>query len=396
MTKMTIPALAIRNAGRNHWRSLAVILILAIGIFIIVLTGAYRKTYYGSENIAQSGTGGYQLWAETSVPLPFDLNSPAGRKNLVYENESYLDSVHFIQFHSLEGDDASCLNLNQVKKPRILGISPDEFDRKQAFSFVNLAKGTSHDHPWKQLGNSNGNNIFSAFADQTVIQYGLKKSAGDTLSYVNEAGRIFGLRLAGALDNSIFQGNILVSDSILLSQYPSAGGTRFMLVNMPAGKQKQVAAILKNSLKDYGIEITPASARLAEFNSVENIYLTVFIILGGLGLVIGTLGLGIVLLRNMLERRHELALLQALGYRRRRIMLLVVFEYYFLLLSGMACGVVSAFIAIFPSLVSPAFTVQGGFLGMLLLLILISGAMWIYIPAWLALRAPLIPALRND
>ena len=51
---------------------------------------------------------------------------------------------------------------------------------------------------------------------------------------------------------------------------------------------------------------------------MENTYLSTFQTLGALGLLLGTVGLAAVLLRNALERRRELALLRAVGYRRRR------------------------------------------------------------------------------
>ncbi len=393
---MNILSLAIRNAGRFSGRSYAVILIMALGIFSIILTSAYHKTFYGEENLSQSGTGGYQLWAETSIPVPFDLNSGRGKEKLIVKNSSDLDSVHFIQFHSIDGDDASCLNLNQVRRPRILGIPPDLFDIKKSFSFVNKGKGISMDHPWKDLVPKPGANVFCAFADQTVIQYGLQKSVNDTLRFLNETGKPFNLRIAAGMDNSIFQGNLLISDSVLLEHFPSSPGSSVMLIDLPERKVHLVSSILKNSLKDFGIEITPASARLAEFNSVENTYLSVFLALGGLGLILGTFGLGILLYRNIFERKHELALLQALGFSKNKILQLIIFEYGFLLLSGMICGILSACIAIFPSLISPAFHVQLGFAGMLLLIIFLSGFLWIFVPSFNILKSSLIPSLKND
>jgi ABC-type lipoprotein release transport system permease subunit len=59
----------------------------------------------------------------------------------------------------------------------------------------------------------------------------------------------------------------------------------------------------------------PTEERLANFHRVENTYLSTFQMLGGLGLILGTLGMAAVLLRNVLERRRELALLRAVGLR---------------------------------------------------------------------------------
>ena len=69
---------------------------------------------------------------------------------------------------------------------------------------------------------------------------------------------------------------------------------------------------------DLGADAMPTAERLAEFHTVENTYLSTFQTLGGLGLLIGTVGLAAVVLRNVLERRRELALLRAVGYRPAR------------------------------------------------------------------------------
>jgi len=118
--------------------------------------------------------------------------------------------------------------------------------------------------------------------------------------------------------------------------------------------------------------------------------------LGGLGLIIGTFGLGIILLRNMLERKQEIALMAAIGYRRRQLNKLVLTEYSILVAAGVLTGLVSALVAIAPSIVSPAFSLQPGFLTGILLLVCLSCFLCIYFPARAYLRRPLVGALRNE
>ena len=395
----TIPSigiLAVKNLMRNPARSLSVIALLAAGTFTIMLTGSYRKTYYGTEHLRNSGTGGYTLWAETTSPVPVDLNSTEGKSRLITDRSDDLEGVRFLQFDRLEGDDASCLNLNQAQRPRLLAVNPGVFDSAGAFSFVKLLPGISPEHPWKGLETSLNDNTYPAFADQTVIQYSLKKNIGDTLIYLNESGKVFRLILAGSLNNSVFQGNILVSDKVFRSQFPSSGGSKTILVDSPASKQALIGNVLSQSLVDYGIEVTPTSQRLATFNSVENTYLTVFMALSGLGFIIGTIGLGIVLLRNIFERRQELALLLSLGYSRKQIFRIVFTENFFLLATGFLVGLMTAIVGILPSLLSPSFKVQGGLLIMLTAGIFLSGLMWIYFPLRAALKKPLIASLRGE
>jgi len=52
---------------------------------------------------------------------------------------------------------------------------------------------------------------------------------------------------------------------------------------------------------------------------VQNTYLGTFQILGGLGLLLGSAGLGIVVLRNVLERRGELGVAGGGGLSTQRI-----------------------------------------------------------------------------
>jgi ABC-type antimicrobial peptide transport system permease subunit len=277
-----------------------------------------------------------------------------------------------------------------------LAVNPGAFDSAKAFSFVRLLPGISREHPWKGLEISFNDSTYPAFADQTVIQYSLKRKLGDTLVYLNESGKAFRLVLAGSISNSVFQGNILVSDKVFRKQFPSSGGSKTILVDAPLNKQALVAGVLSQSLIDYGIEVTPASQRLATFNSVENTYLTVFMALSGLGFIIGTFGLGIVLLRNVHERRQELALLLSLGYSRKQVFSIVFTENLCLLVTGFCIGLMAAFVGILPSLFSPSFSIQGGFMALLTAGIFLSGLLWIYLPLKSALNMPLIPALRND
>lgn len=391
----TILTLSISNLKRNPGRSLAVIALLAVGTFTVILTGAYRKTYHGTEQIRKSGTGGYLLWARTISPVLFDLNSSDGKERLIEDDSNNLQGVRFLQFEKIDGDDASCLNLNQAQQPEILAVNPSEFDSTGAFSFVKVPAG-SEGHPWLDLDRYINDSIFPAFADQTVLTYSLKKKAGDTLFYINESGKKIGLLITGSINNSIFQGNILISEQVFRKQFPSAGGSRVIMADGPVNKLDDISVVLSRSLADYGIDVMPAGERLAMFSSVENTYLSVFMALSGLGFIIGTIGLGIVLLRNIYERRKELALLLAVGYSRKGVFRLVFIENLFLLFAGWGIGMIAAIVGILPSLLSPSFDLQGGFIILLITGILVSGMVWIYFPLRSALSKPLIPVLRNE
>ncbi|RXQ89876.1 ABC transporter permease [Ancylomarina salipaludis] len=385
--------LAIKNAARNKGRSLSTIVLLALGCFSVMITGANRKTFVDTEDSPQSGTGAYNYWIETSLPVLNDINTDEGKEKLGLAEDSLMTTADFVQFRSLDGDDASCLNLNQVQRPRVLGFKIGQFDKRSAFSFATLHKAVNPNHPWLALNQDFGPDVIPAYADQTVIVWGLKKAVGDTLQYKDEFGKTMKLLLIGGLNNSIFQGNILISDQNFQSHYPSVSGSKLILVD---GINKEGIQMIEDQLLDYGPQVQKASERLAAFYSVENTYLNMFMLLGALGVMIGTLGLGIVLLRNMLERRQELALLKALGFEQKSIFRLVMIENLFLLVVGLLSGALAALVGMLPCLFSDAFSMPVAFVLQVTLAILFFALISIYIPAKLAMKQNLIESLKNE
>ncbi|MDQ1770449.1 FtsX-like permease family protein [Labilibaculum sp. A4] len=388
--------LAIKNSARNRRRSLASVALLALGTFSVLITGANRKTFFNTENADKSGTGGYEYWIESTMPVLFDLNTAEGLEKAGFWKGDIDSTAQFVQFRALEGDDASCLNLNQVQKPRILGFDPMLFDKKDAFSFAALAANVDSEHPWQALNKDLGENVIPAYADQTVIVWGLKKAVGDTLIYQNEFGKDIKLVLMGGLNNSIFQGNILISDNQFQKHFPSISGSKILLIDSQNDKDDQLMQEFENNLQDLGVSGMKTSDRLAAFYSVENTYLSMFMFLGGLGVIIGTIGLGIVLMRNILERKKELALLSAIGYQQKSLFKLLFYENLFLLLAGLACGLGAALIGVLPSLLSPSFHMPVGYILTLLFGILISGLIWIWIPARQIKKYNIVESLKNE
>ena len=151
-------------------------------------------------------------------------------------------------------------------------------------------------------------------ADANSMTYVLHKALGDDI-VITRGGRPVRLRLVAALADSIFQSELLMSDANFLSCFPEQEGYRLLLVDGAArtARRSRRAAIEDGAAISAPMRRSTAE-RLAEFHRVENTYLSTFQTLGGLGLLVGTVGLAAVLLRNVLERRRELALLGAVGY----------------------------------------------------------------------------------
>ncbi len=388
---LTFIRLGISNIIRNGNRSLSVILLFAIGIFMVLAIGANRKNTgipglpLHTTGPRTTGTGGFSFYIETTVPVPDNLSNALVRAKYGMETASEI-----VQLKRMEGDDASCLNLNRVSNPPVIGVPEGAFD--QRFHFVSQKKQPVPEQAWILLNQELSANTIPAIADQTVIQWGLGLKIGDTLKYKSEAGNTVHLVLVGGLENSIFQGSILVSEKQFIRHWPSQSGTNILLVSAKPENIPSVQSELLRVFRDYGIDLKPADEKLAEFNSIENTYLSIFLVMGALAMLLGTIGLAIILARNLQEQRSGIALLRAVGFSSYRILRLVFFEYSALLLAGTLAGGIPALVSVLPGLLNKTSEVSPLFLISILFLLIASGMIWILVLGWISVKKLAIAA----
>ena len=153
---------------------------------------------------------------------------------------------------------------------------------------------------------------------------------------------------------------------------------------------------LESAFADQGLDVVAARDRLAAFHRVENTYLSTFQALGGLGLLLGTVGLGTLLFRNALERRREIALLRAVGYRPGHVSAMLVAENAALLALGVGAGIVAALAAVVPATQRTGGGVPWTSLAAVAGAVLVTGLVTSAIAAAVVRRAPLVPALRSE
>jgi ABC-type lipoprotein release transport system permease subunit len=388
--------LGVRNAARRPWRSLAVCGTLACAVFLVVAVGANRRRPPAGAGPRSSGTGGFTFYGETSLPLLADANTPDGRRALGLDETSFPAGLKLVNLTLSEGDDASCLNLNRSSRPRLLGVDPAEFAERGAFAAAQTVESPGSGSPWELLNRDLGADVIPAIADQSVIVWGLGLRVGATLTLSDSRGRPVRLQFVAGLANSVFQGHVLISAARFRELFPDAGGARVLLAEAPPGQEQRAAAWLQAGLAASGLELISCRDRLAAFGAVENTYLAIFLALGGLGLVLGCFGLGALVLRHVMERRGELALLRAVGFRRAALVWQVTVEHAALLVAGLTCGALAGWVAVYPSVAGPGS--HPDLLGVALwcALILTSGMLWIVGAAVKTTRGAPAEGLRDE
>jgi ABC-type antimicrobial peptide transport system permease subunit len=426
----SLSGLAVANAARSPQRSLLTTALIGFATFVIVAVAAGRRNPVSELPDRKTGNGGFTLVGESSLPVLFDLNSTEGRLRLGINSSpaaTVPDNTRVFGFRVKPGQDASCLNLFQATVPTLLGATPD-FIERGGFRFAS----TPGENPWTQLAGTLPEVPLTAVAtnaaeaktlppdpseapeppaassapmipaipvigDMNTLQFSLKKKIGDVILMPDDQQPQFALQIVGMLDSSIFQGVLVMSEANLQRVDSTVSGFRYFLIETAdaAGSVDQTAAALETALQSSGFDTERVSRRLADFLAVQNTYLTTFQMLGGLGLLIGTFGLAVVMLRNVLERRAEIALLRSLGFRSSRLAWLVLLENGLLLLWGLLTGTVAALVAMLPHLISTGADVPWLELAVTLALVAAVGTLAAVLPVRASWRVPIREVLSH-
>jgi hypothetical protein len=372
--------------------------LVATATFIIVSVDAFRRGGGERTEDRQTGTGGYVLFAESELPLVHNPNEPEGLEALMVRARN--SHARFTRFRVRPGEDASCLNLYRPTNPTIIAPEAGFIDSGRfAFASSMAQSDAERANPWLLLRRTFDDGAVPVVADATSLQYVLHLGVGDTFSLDTGGDRPLLLRFVAALRDSILQGELVMAEEQFVRLFPHQQGYRLFLIDHVSVRSMadadRLVGIVERELQPFGVDAITTSERLAEFHRVENTYLSTFQALGGLGLLLGTIGLTTVMFRNVLERRRELAVLRAVGYHAGRISTMIVAETAFLLGAGLVAGAGSAAIAIAPAWVGRG-TLPGAGLAALLLAVIAAGILSSQMATRAALRGSVLDALRAE
>ena len=396
-----LATLAIRNAARNRSRSLLTASLIASATFLVVAVASGKRNPAVEAPRRDSGNGGYTLVAETNQPVLYDLNTPSGRTKAGVnlrskpDHEELLKQTRFTAFRMKLGENASCLNLYQTQLPTILGVPQSVIEKLSTDHRFKFAD-TRDSNPWGLLSAKEPGGEIPVLGDMNTLQYSLHKGIGSTIEIADSNRRPQSLKVRGMLDGSVFQGVLLMSEENLLRLFPDTAGYRYFLIEVDPALASQVTTLLETDLADSGFDAERVADRLANFLSVQNTYLSTFQTLGGLGLLLGTVGLGVVMMRNVWERRSELALLRAVGYTTSMLRQIVLIENAFLLTFGLLAGSVAAAVAMAPHLLSIGADVSWPGLGLTILAVFAAGMLSSLAAVREVARLPMLMALRVE
>lgn len=380
-------SLLVRNLTFQKTRTMSAVSLLALALFMVLAADAHRLAVPEATE-RSSGTGGFALLAETTIPL---FRAGPDEEGAI---PTLTGSGNLVAMRLRPGDEASCRNLNRPQNPRVLGVPTRQLGELGAFQFAETWNGAPRS--WDVLGERLPDGEIAAVADLNTIVWSLGVQVGDVVEVVDDRGEPQRLRLVGALENSVLQGALIVSEWPFRRLFPTAVGYRLFLIDAAASGEGEREAELAARYRDFGWVAEPTADRLAQFMAVQNTYLSAFQLMGALALVLGALGFGIILLRNTWERRRDLALLAGVGVSRSRSRRWLITEHLVMLAISFVCGVVPSVIALAPVLHQGAGTVAWSGLLLTMTSALVAGIIATLVAAQWGHKDTVITSLRRD
>jgi putative ABC transport system permease protein len=304
---------------------------LSLGVFTVFAVGLNRPDF----SQAVQATGGYQFYVDSRVPIQYDLNNKAVRHKLSLQ--SLPDSTLFLSFLRHKQDEASCLNLNQVSTPTVLGV-----DLKEMESFGLIQEPhTSHLTP-------------HIYIDEEALVWSLMKSVGDTLVYQNDKGESVPVVIAGTYPTGIFHGNAIMSSEDFRRLWPKEVGVEVLLMKSPC--PEEAAETLAMAMSEYGLNIQTVEERIRMFFEVTETYLIIFLTLGGLGLLLGIFSLMIIVRKNLAAQATTIQQYRAMGFSEPLIGQLLFRENLLVPLYAVGVGAIGSVISISANVGGAGFT----------------------------------------
>ena len=368
----SVIGLAGRNLLRRPVQSLSVILMVCLAEFLIVFVSGFELVDSGDWRKLNSPTGGWTYVANFANPTSLNPSVPAVNE-LLSLNASQcerLEQSTIVLLRSNQGDDANCSNLFSTRNPRVVGL-PDSLLDRGGFRFVDhIALPDDQKNPWHLLQMSERKEgeipiVVDAATSQWALRLGglgsivrLNPANGSISKEVVSGEQQDGVRcrIVGLLEPGILQGLILIGENDFTRVFPSQSGYTMALVDMPrpsAGvpefaSRDQTEQALAAAWADFGVRLESTQDRLSRLFAVQNTFLAGFQSLGTIGLFLGTVGVAAVGIQGVFERRNTLAILLAMGFRRRRLGMVLWLESMILVALGILLGGMSGFLATIP------------------------------------------------
>ena len=338
----------------NKIRTGLTLAMFSLVIFTLMVMSVLSETFGTQFADAETVTGGWHIEARVNPKTPIEDI----RRNIDEEPDLRIDDFEAIGGYTWVGLQARQLE-GESQEWQETGVraADDEFLKGSEYKFKLIAEGygTTAEEVWKALmsdpslavvgGNAVSSREGSNSGDrdpwlEKPYYKDEKMSAVDVEVREPRTGAVVQLKVIGVLDRLHENSrSMIVSKSILDDAIPFPVPTTHYRFRVAGGVDaKEVARSVEASFLAHGMDAKVLEEELEREAAGAKSFFRIFIGFMALGLLVGVAGLGVVSTRAVVERRQQIGVLRAIGYRRRMIQLSFLVESSFISLLGIFIG----------------------------------------------------------
>ena len=326
--------------SNKKFRTTAAVAMFALVIFTVTTIAVIAAEQSAAlASLTEEFSGGYDLVVQTA-PLANLTDTLSSNLDLAGKVEG------IIPFKTVSVGVTDLTQNRSYGSPTVVGadpnaLGPDNFFDTNKFSIVSYAPGyTTPKEVWDTVRSDPSRAVWStSFVSQTGPPQELPTpDPGDTLLLVSRNGTTT-VEVVAVLNGVFFSGVVSTSDFVESRFGVNTGSLAF--VSVPDGVDPtEVSVILRRDYLQLNLQTLVIPVLVSDFVEVGNSFLALFQGFLGLGLVVGIAGLGIIAIRSVVERRREIGMLRALGFRRSMVLAAFLLENSYITLLGIGIGVI--------------------------------------------------------
>ncbi|MCI4334292.1 MAG: FtsX-like permease family protein [Thermoplasmata archaeon] len=357
---VSIARIGLSYPSRRPFRTAINLTIFALVLFTIVSVASFGSSVEANLNqTIEAESGGYTLFGFSDQPIANLPGAIAANHSLsgFYSNVVPLDSAGVgVAWSGLSGTWSDSI---YAAPANVSG--PTDFYTSNEFNFSSTLHGASTGAVWQQLRTDPTAAVVDGDYGSSSGGFGPSHpllSTGTVLTLTNGSGITRNVTVIGILAETFVTG-IWVDPSTGNSLGANQPDVFFLRV-APGQDPVRASQLTKSAFFAEGLVLlsfadilrTSIQATVAIINLLQ-----VFV---GLGLAVGIAAIGLVAFRAVVERRSEIGMLRAIGFRQRGIFAVFLLEYSYVALLGILIGTALAILLIYNATIASTSGSTGG------------------------------------
>jgi putative ABC transport system permease protein len=338
---------ALAYPENKRFRTAATVAMFSLVLFTVAAIASLTAEQNAAlDTLVRTDSGGYDIITESSVPVP---NFASMVRNDAVLANGVAAVIDFNSTVLLSANDTT--SGQHFTYPLLLGADQDappttNFFFTNTFQVVNMtAQYKTPSEVWRAVMTNPSNVVwsFGAVSNRGPPTSIPTPNVGDVLVLTGSLGPgtipVQRSVTVVALVNGVFLNGIVGTKTLLMDPFRiGTGGVSFIKVASGADPTS-VAGLLRKEFLNLKMQTVVISVVLSAFLQIGQSFEGLLEGFLGLGLVVGIAGLGIISIRSVAERRQEIGILRALGFKRRMILAVFVLENSYISLLGILIGI---------------------------------------------------------